>query len=88
MQIEDLNATVSQLRDQTRLLSAAANTGVVPAPGISQTNQYQPHTSVNNSTDFMKELDACRHQVQQWRAECERLQAHVAQLVRLLFYES
>ncbi|KAK3922841.1 General vesicular transport factor p115 [Frankliniella fusca] len=28
MQIEELSATVSQLRDQTRLLSAAANTGV------------------------------------------------------------
>ena len=86
MQIEELNSTVSQLRDQTRLLSAAANTGAVPAPSINHPNQYDQHINFNGSTDLLKELEVCRHQTQQWRMECERLQAHVASLEQQILY--
>ena len=82
MQIEELNSTVSQLRDQTKLLSAAANTGVVPTSNVSQIIQYDQQPSLNNSTDVIKELDEYRSQAQQWHAECERLKVHVAKLVR------
>lgn len=59
MHIEELNATVSQLRDQARLLSAAANTGVTGAletdvQRLSMTTEEENKKSVEYEEELYK----------------------------------
>lgn len=59
--VEELNATISQLRDQTRLLSAAANTGVTSSLSSEIQNlSMTPQEDTSRCSELEKELDRLR----------------------------